>query len=212
MFPIHVFIVYLFGSQFLFTLPRLLSPMGIMASSSLSSDPVATWYGGNRQARPPRSSSFPALSMYRSVLILINYLPAIDDIQRYHRSRVIDNALQEPVYGNPWIIRPAIFIIGETIRSSSLLHTTFESLHETLVYQIQVRWQINIPDDFFTLRFTDSHGESHDIPRDAHIFWTLEFYRPDWNRVQHAEDNSRIPFVAGLSQPYILRLTAHRSA
>ena len=82
--------------------------------------------------------------MYRSVLILINYLPAIDDIQRYHRSRVIDNALQEPVYGNPWIIRPAIFIIGETIRSSSLLHTAFESLHETLVYQIQVRWQINI--------------------------------------------------------------------
>ena len=212
MFPIHVFIVYLFGSQFLFTLPRLLSPMGIMASSSLSSDPVATWYGGNRQARPSRSSSSPALSMYRSVLILINYLPAIDDIQRYHRSRVSDNALQEPVYGNPWIIRPAIFIIGETIRSSSLLHTTFESLHETLVYQIQVRWQINIPDDFFTLRFTDSHGGSHDIPRDAHIFWTLEFYRPDWNRVQHAEDNSRIPFVAGLSQPYILRLTAHRSA
>ena len=74
-----------------------------------------------------------------------------------------------------------------------------------------VRWQINLPDDYFTLRFKDSDGEFHDIPRDANIFWTLEFYRVNWNRVQHTEDNSRIPFAAGLSQPYILRLTAHRS-
>ena len=123
----HLHCIYPFGSQFLFTLPRLLSLMGIMASSSANSDPVAVWYDGNRQARPSRNSSPPALSMYRSVLILINYLPAIDDIQRYHRSRVIDNALQEPVYGNPWIIRPAIFIIGETIRPSSLLHTTLKA-------------------------------------------------------------------------------------
>ena len=185
--------------------------MGIMASSSHNADTATEWYGDNRQAQPSRRSSSPALSMYRSVLILINYFPAIDDIQRYHRSRVIDNALQEPTYGNPWLIRPVLFTIGETLRSSCLINTTFESLHETLVYQILVRWQIHIPDDFFTLRFTDSDGASHDIPRDANIFWTLEFYRPNWNRVQHAEDNSRIEFVAGLSQPYILRLTAHRS-
>ena len=150
--------------------------------------------------------------MFRSVLILINYSPAIDDIQQHHRLRVIDNALQEPVYGNPWLIRHVFFTIGETIRSNSFIHTTFESLHETLVYQILVRWQIRLPDDYFTLRFTDSDGASHDVPKDANIFWTLEFYRPNWNRVQHAEDNSRIEFVAGLSQPYIFRLTAHLSA
>ena len=195
----------------MFTPTRSASPMGIMASSSHNADIATEWYGDNRQAQPPRRSSSPALSMYRSVLVLINYFPAIDDIQRYHRSRVIDNALQEPTYGNPWLIRPVLFTIGETLRSSCLINTTFESLHETLVYQILVRWQIHIPDDFFTLRFTDSDGASHDIPRDANIFWTLEFYRPNWNRVQHAEDNSRIEFVAGLSQPYILRLTAHRS-
>ena len=195
----------------MFTPTRSASLMGIMASSSHNADIATEWYGDNRQAQPPRRSSSPALSMYRSVLVLINYFPAIDDIQRYHRSRVIDNALQEPTYGNPWLIRPVLFTIGETLRSSCLINTTFESLHETLVYQILVRWQIHIPDDFFTLRFTDSDGASHDIPRDANIFWTLEFYRPNWNRVQHAEDNSRIEFVAGLSQPYILRLTAHRS-
>ena len=195
----------------MFTPTRSASLMGIMASSSHNADIATEWYGDNRQAQPPRRSSSPALSMYRSVFVLINYFPAIDDIQRYHRSRVIDNALQEPPYGNPWLIRPVLFTIGETLRSSCLINTTFESLHETLVYQILVRWQIHIPDDFFTLRFTDSDGASHDIPRDANIFWTLEFYRPNWNRVQHAEDNSRIEFVAGLSQPYILRLTAHRS-
>ena len=149
--------------------------------------------------------------MFRSVLILINYFPAIDDIQRHQQTRVIDNALQEPTYGNPWLIRHVFFTIGETIRSNNLIRTTFESIHETLVYQILVRWHIRLPDDYFTLRFTDSDGESHDIPRDANIFWTLEFFRPNWNRVQHTEDNSRIPFVAGLTQPYILRLTAHRS-
>ena len=195
----------------MFTPTRSASLMGIMASSSHNADIATEWHGDNRQAQPPRRSSSPALSMYRSVFVLINYFPAIDDIQRYHRSRVIDNALQEPPYGNPWLIRPVLFTIGETLRSSCLINTTFESLHETLVYQILVRWQIHIPDDFFTLRFTDSDGASHDIPRDANIFWTLEFYRPNWNRVQHAEDNSRIEFVAGLSQPYILRLTAHRS-
>ena len=185
--------------------------MGVMASSSHNSDSATDWYSGNRQARPSRSSSSPSPSLLRSVLILINYFPAIDDIQQHHRSRVIDNALQEPVYGNPWRIRHVFFTIGETIRSNSLIHTTFESLHETLVYQILVRWQIQLPDDYFTLRFIDSDGESHDVPRDANIFWTLEFYRPNWNSFQHAEDNSRIPFVTGLTQPYIFRLTAHRS-
>ena len=149
--------------------------------------------------------------MFRSVLILINYFPAIEDIQHHHRTRVIDNALQEPTYGNPWISRHVFFTIGETIRSNNLIRTTFESIHETLVYQILVRWHIRLADDYFTLRFIDADGAAHDIPRAANIFWTLEFFRPNWNRVQHTEDNSRIPFVAGLTQPYILRLTAHRS-
>ena len=182
-----------------------------MASSSHGSDPSADWYGGNRQARSSRRSPSPSPSMFRSVLILIDYSPAIEAIQNDKYTRVIDNALQEPTQGNPWLLRHVLFTVGETINSNSLIRTTFESIHETLVYQILVRWQINLPDDYFTLRFKDSDGEFHDIPRDANIFWTLEFYRVNWNRVQHTEDNSRIPFAAGLSQPYILRLTAHRS-
>ena len=150
--------------------------------------------------------------MFRSVLILINYFPSIEDIQTYRYTRVIDNALQEPTYGNPWLIRHVFFTIGETIRSSNLIRTTFEGVHETLVTKIFDTWQIRLPDDYFTLRFKDSDGEYHDIPRDANIYWTLEFYRPGWNRFQHTEDNSRLPLVTGLTQPYIFRLTAHRSA
>ena len=70
--------------------------------------------------------------MFRSVLILINYFPAIDDIQNHQYTRVIDNALQEPAYGNPWLIRHVFFTIGETIRANNLIRTTFESVHETL--------------------------------------------------------------------------------
>ena len=150
--------------------------------------------------------------MFRSVLILIDYSPAIDDIQNDKYTRVIDNALQEPTYGNPWLIRHVFFTIGETIRSNELIRTTFEGVHETLVTKIFDTWQIRLPDDYFTLRFKDFEGQYHDIPRDANIYWMLEFYRLNWNRVQHTEDNSSIPFVAGLTQPYILRLTAHRSA
>ena len=115
--------------------------------------------------------------MFRSVFILINYFPAIEDIQRHQYTRVIDNALQEPAYGNPWLIRHVFFTIGETIRPDNLIRTTFEGVHETLVYQILVRWQIRLSDDYFTLRFKDSHGQHHDIPRDANIYWTLEFHR-----------------------------------
>ena len=70
--------------------------------------------------------------MFRNVLILINYFPAIDDIQRHQQTRVIDNALQEPTYGNPWLIRHVFFTIGETIRSNNLIRTTFECIHEPL--------------------------------------------------------------------------------
>ena len=183
-----------------------------MATSSYDSDPPADWYGGDRRDRSSRLSSSPSSSMFRSVLILINYFPSIEDIQTYRYTRVIDNALQEPTYGNPWLIRHVFFTIGETIRSSNLIRTTFEGVHETLVTKIFDTWQIRLPDDYFTLRFKDSDGQYHDIPRDANIYWTLEFHRPGWNRFQHTEDNSRIPFVTGLTQPYILRLTAHRSA
>ena len=54
--------------------------------------------------------------------------------------------------------------------------------HETLVTKVFDTWHIRLPDDFFTLRFQDSDGEYHDIPRDANIYWMLEFYRPGWNR------------------------------
>ena len=183
-----------------------------MAASSYESDVPDDWYGADRRDRSSRLSSSPSPSMFRSVLILINYFPAIEDIQHHQYTRVIDNALHEPAYGNPWLMRHVFFTIGETIRPDNLIRTTFEGVHETLVYQILVRWQIRLSDDYFTLRFKDSHGQHHDIPRDANIYWTLEFHRAGWNRWQHAEDNSRIPFVPGLTQPYILRLTAHRSA
>ena len=41
----------------------------------------------------------------------------------------------------------------------------------------------------------------------------LELHRPGWNRQQHVEGSRPpIPFDPGLSQPYILRLTAHHDA
>ena len=151
--------------------------------------------------------------MFRSVLIIIiNYFPSIEDIQAYGYTRVIDNALQEPPYGNPWLLRHVIFTIGETIRSNKLTRTTFSAVHETLITKIFDTWRIRLPEDFFVFRFKASDGQTHDITFDANLYWMLEFHRPGWNRVQHTEDNSTIPFVAGLTQPYILRLTAHRSS
>ena len=159
-----------------------------MATSSYDSDPPVDWYGSDRRDRSSRLSSSPSTSIFRSVLILINYFPAIEDIQNHQYTRVIDNALQEPAYGNPWLIRHVLFTIGETIRSNNLTRTTFEGVHETLVYQILARWQIRLPDDYFTLRFKDSDGQYHDIPRDANIYRMLEFHRAGWNRWQHAEN------------------------
>ena len=183
-----------------------------MATSSYDPDPPVDWYGVDGRQRSSRPSSPPSSSIFRSVLILINYFPSIDDIQSYGYTRVIDNALQEPTYGNPWLLRHVIFTIGENIRSNNLIRTTFEGVHETLVTKIFDTWKIRLPDDFSTFRFKDSDGQFHDIPLDANLYWMLEFYRPGWNRVQHTEDNSTVPFVAGLTQPYILRLTAHRSS
>ena len=183
-----------------------------MATSSFDSDPPVDWYGADRRTRSSRPSSPPASSLFRSVLILINYFPSIDDIQTYGYKRVIDNALQEPTYGNPWLLRHVIFTIGETIRSDKLIRTTFSEVHETLITKIFDTWRIRLPDDFFIFRFKASDGQTYDIPLDSNLYWMLEFHRPGWNRVQHTEDNSTVPFVAGLTQPYILRLTAHRSS
>ena len=105
-----------------------------------------------------------------------------------------------------------IFTIGETIRSNNLIRTTFAGVHETLITKIFDTWRIRLPDDFFIFRFKASDGQTHDIPLDTNLYWMLELHRPGWNRVQHTEDNSTVPFVAGLTQPYILRLTAHRSS
>ena len=181
-----------------------------MADSLYDSDPPVDWYGADAR---PSSSQTPSSSMFRSVLIIIiNYFPSIEDIQAYRYTRVIDNALQEPPYVNPWLLRHVIFTIGETIRPDRLIHTKFSDAHETLITKIFDTWRIRLPEDFFTFRFKDSDGQTHDIQLDSNLYWTLEFHRPGWNRVQHTEDNSTVPFVAGLTQPYILRLTALRSS
>ena len=180
-----------------------------MAASAYDSDPPVGWYGAASRSRSSRPASTPS-SIFRCVLIIINYFPAIDEIQQYGYKRVIDNALQEPPYGNPWLLRHVIFTIGETIRSDKIIHTTFSEVHETLVSKIFDMWRIRLPDDFFTFRFKASDGQTYDIPLDANLYATLEFHRPGWNRSQHTGDNSTIPFEAGLTQPYILRLTAHR--
>ena len=73
--------------------------------------------------------------MFRSVLILIDYSPAIEAIQNDKYTRVIDNALQEPTQGNPWLLRHVLFTVGETINSNSLIRTTFESIHGSMANQ-----------------------------------------------------------------------------
>ena len=180
-----------------------------MAASSYDSDPPVDWYGADARTR---SSRTPSTSMFRSVLIIINYFPSIEDIQAYGYTRVIDNALQEPPYGNPWLFRHVIFTIGETIRSDLIIHTRFSDVHETLISKVYDTWRIRLPEDFFTFRFKDSDGQTHDIPLDSNLYWMLEFHRAGWNRAQQTEDNSTVPFIVGLTQPYILRLTAHRSS
>ena len=91
-------------------------------------------------------------------------------------------------------------------------HYIFGSSRDTYISKIFDMWRIRLPDDFFTFRFKSSDGQTHDIPLNSNLYWTLDFHRPGWNRSQHAEDNSTIPFEAGLTQPYILHLTAHRSS
>ena len=102
--------------------------------------------------------------------------------------------------------------IGETIRSDLLIHTRFSDVHETHINKVYNTWGIRLPEQFFTFRFKDSGGQTHDIPLDTNLYWMLELHRAGWNRAQHTEGNSTVPFVAGLTQPYILRLTAHRSS
>ena len=181
-----------------------------MASSSDISDRSGDWYGAAVRTRSSQSTC--SGTMFRSVLIIINYFPSIDDIQAHGHSRVIDNALHEPPYGNPWLLRHVIFTIGETIRPDKLTRTTFSEFHETLITKIWDTWHIRLPDDFFIFRFKAAGGQTHDIPLDANLYWMLESHRPRWNRAQHNDDNSIVPFVAGLTQPYILRLTTHRSS
>ena len=201
--------IHLFGSQFhAYSNP---DNFPSMATNPYDSDPPVDWYGTGARPRPSRPAPTTPSSLFRCVLIIINYFPSIEDIQAYGYKRVIDNALQEPPHSNPWLLRHVIFTIGETVRSDKLIRTTFAEFHETLTTKIFDTWRIRLPDDFFTFRFKASDGQIHDIPLDSNLYWMLEFHRPGWNRVQHTEDNSTVPFVAGLTQPYILRLTAHRS-
>ena len=177
--------------------------------SFIHPDTVATfqhWYGSDG---PPAASS--RLSVLRSVLIIINYLPSIDDIQTFARTNVITLATREPPFGNPWLQWRAIFTLGELFDAEKLRHVKFSDIHETLQDRILETWGICLPDTFFTFRFNDAHGQAHDIPLDTPLYSLLELHLPGWNRFQYAKDNTRIPFVTGLSQPYILRLTAHRS-
>ena len=175
------------------------------SSHDVDNSPV-NWYGSDAPAPSSRTS------MFRSVLIIINYFPSIADIQAYGHTNVIDNAIREPPFGNPWLLRHVIFTIGETIRSDLIIHTRFSDVHETLTNKVYDTWGIRLPETFFTFRFKDSHGQTHDIPLGTNLYWMLVLHLAGWNRAQHTGDNSAIPFVAGLTQPYILRLTAHRSS
>ena len=111
---------------------------------------VERWYGTDT----PVSSS--RISLFRSVLIIINYFPSIVDIQAYARTNVIEHAIREPPYGNPWLQGRAIFTLGELLDSNKLIHTHFSDVHETLTDKILDTWGIRLPETFFTFRFKDS--------------------------------------------------------
>ena len=145
-----------------------------MATSPYDPDPPVDWYGGNGRQRSSRPSSPPSSSIFRSVLILINYFPSIEDIQTYGYTRVIDNALQEPTYGNPWLLRHVIFTIGETIRSNNLIRTTFEGVHETLVTKIFDTWHIQ------TL-MTSSLCASKTLTVSSMTFHGMQIFTGCWN-------------------------------
>ena len=121
--------IHLFGCQFhAFSNPFVLP---FMATASYDSDPPVDWYGADTKPRSSRPAPTSPSSLFRCVLIIINYFPSIEDIQAYGYKRVIDNALQEPPHGNPWLLRHVIFTIGETIRSDKLIRTTFAEFHDT---------------------------------------------------------------------------------
>ena len=59
----------------------------------------------------------------------------------------------------------------------------------------------------------DERDQTYDLAPTDTIYAILELHRLHWNRQQHTGGgHPPIPFDAGLSQPYILRLTVHRVA
>ena len=59
----------------------------------------------------------------RNVFILVKYHPAIEAIQRHGHTNVIDAALTDMPYRNPWLDTRAIFTFGEMIGNERLLLT-----------------------------------------------------------------------------------------
>ena len=155
----------------------------------------------------------PLPQLFRNVLILVNYQPSIEAIQTRGRTNVIDSAIRDSPYGNPWLNLRAIFTFAELIGPERILLFRLSDLHETLTDKIHDTWHISLPNDFFTFRFKDAEDRTYDVPTDTRLYPMLELHRPQWNRQQHVTGgNPPIPFDVGLSQPYILRLTAHHEA
>ena len=107
----------------------------------------------------------------------------------------------------------AIFTVAEMIGPERLLLAHLSALHETLPVKIAWTWGIALPNTFFTFRVKDDRDQTYDLALTDTIYAILELHRPHWNRQQHTTGgHPPLPFDAGLSQPYLLRLTVHHLA
>ena len=92
----------------------------------------------------------PLTHLYRNVLVMINFQPAIKAIQTQGRSNVIHVAIRDSPFGNPWLNLRAIFTLLEMIGPERLLLAHLSDIHETLTDKIHSMWRITLPDTFFT--------------------------------------------------------------
>lgn len=99
------------------------------------------------------ASDEPLPQLFRNVLILVNYQPAIEAIQVRARTNVIDVAIKDTPYGNPWLNTRALFTFGEMIGPERILLTRLCDIHETLTDRVLSTWGIHLPD-------TNSHSDS----------------------------------------------------
>ena len=88
------------------------------------------------------------------------------------------------------------------------LYTRFSDFHETLSSKVYDKCGIRLPDTFFTFRFKDSRGQTHDIPLDTNLYRMQDLALQD-GTVPNIQETIR-PFLLSLVLPHhIFRVSPH---